>query len=143
MYSSLSLSIMPLDLTIQNLLVTFEECKLDIKDDNRFHLLRVAYRGWYFLGILLKCTSLSLLHTTHTRENIWSFAYLSHKLCCALNIYFQKFPFFLFGRNILKSRKSTLFLAIRIHYVIFVKCLIRNGLKNVSKRSCKQIYILT
>lgn len=105
---------MSLDLAVQNLLVIFEESKLDIRDDNRVLILRADFRSLSFLGNLLKCTSLLVLPTTHTRENSLEL-YVHYTDYATLNLYFQKGPLFFFGKQILGSRKSTFFLAIRIN----------------------------
>lgn len=87
--------IMSLDLAVQNLLVIFEESKLDIRDDNRVLILRADFRSLSFLGNLLKCTSLLVLPTTHTRENSLEL-YVHYTDYATLNLYFQKGPLFFF-----------------------------------------------
>lgn len=86
---------MSLDLAVQNLLVIFEESKLDIRDDNRVLILRADFRSLSFLGNLLKCTSLLVLPTTHTRENSLEL-YVHYTDYATLNLYFQKGPLFFF-----------------------------------------------
>lgn len=98
--------------------------------------LKSVLLKWSFLGMLLKCTSFSLLHTTHTRENSLQL-YAHNTSYVTLWTYFQKCPLLLAGK-FWKVGSPHFFSCNQDKFPNFCRQVShRNGLKSASKASCK------